>query len=644
MSKLFAFLIAALLVSNIRAEAEKEAAEKEEDWLAALTDLDSLSTKYEELKDEVGEASMAGSRRARIFKKQLTPVAKRIAKLDTPESYAFLKNEFQTAKQSYAALCAEAMLYSTQKEVVPWALKEYTDRPPVFRSALLKGLGETPNDLKPYARAFLGMARREKDPQVRQDLPKVLGKLDRLAAAKMMLSAVTALKERNTPSAHVHLKYNDAVADALGSSKNEKTHEWLKRKAFKSARSNAMQLEIVALAAGNLELEEARKGLEKALRHPDPFTAGAAAEALGKIGLGPSSEKLIAVLKKGKARKDLRFRARALDALATSDDEKALAFLLKMAGSADRDLKAIVMGSLISNDSPKALEAVLGALEDSNVNVRATALLSLSKRRSKAMIPPLIDYLGLETHERLQIDALKLLVSLTGMNMELNVADWKKWWKGAEEGYELPEVAEAVAGKTFVRRKTAEDVKVVPKFFGMEVTTTNRATFIADVSGSMTAMVLLENGDMVRKIDALKKELTQVIEKLPDTTHINIIAFSSTFRPWQKQLVPLKGAGRRKALEYVSTLQASAATNVYDTLVFALRDRSVDTIFLLSDGEPTAGRFTEVGSILREIKILNRSRAVSINGIAFGEESDLLKKLAAENNGEYKFVKTKSTR
>ena len=88
----------------------------------------------------------------------------------------------------------------------------------------------------------------------------------------------------------------------------------------------------------------------------------------------------------------------------------------------------------------------------------------------------------------------------------------------------------------------------------------------------------------------------------------------------------------------MSSLQANGATNVYDTLEFALKDRNVDTIFLLSDGSPTAGRFTDIDSILREIKVLNRSRGVSINGIAFGERSDLLKQLAAENNGEYKFI------
>ena len=187
-----------------------------------------------------------------------------------------------------------------------------------------------------------------------------------------------------------------------------------------------------------------------------------------------------------------------------------------------------------------------------------------------------------------------------------------------------------------MRRQTADDV-IVPKYFDMEVSATNRVAFLVDVSGSMTEP--LETDKKVRRIDVLKKELAGVIEQLPSETSVNIIAFNHNFKPWKKTLFPLRGRGRQLALKFVSTLQAASSTNVYDTLEFALQDEIVDTLFLLSDGEPTAGRFTEVDDVLREVKALNRSRSVSINAISFGEESELLEKLADQNRGEYKFVK-----
>jgi hypothetical protein len=41
---------------------------------------------------------------------------------------------------------------------------------------------------------------------------------------------------------------------------------------------------------------------------------------------------------------------------------------------------------------------------------------------------------------------------------------------------------------------------------------------------------------------------------------------------------------------------------------------------------------------LKGVQELNRVRGITIHCIAFGEESDLLKQLAAQNGGVYRFV------
>ena len=43
-------------------------------------------------------------------------------------------------------------------------------------------------------------------------------------------------------------------------------------------------------------------------------------------------------------------------------------------------------------------------------------------------------------------------------------------------------------------------------------------------------------------------------------------------------------------------------------------------------------------AILEEIRRLNRVRGVTINCIAFGSESALLRDLAKQNKGEYRYV------
>jgi hypothetical protein len=149
---------------------------------------------------------------------------------------------------------------------------------------------------------------------------------------------------------------------------------------------------------------------------------------------------------------------------------------------------------------------------------------------------------------------------------------------------------------------------------------------------------LKTKGGKARKIDILKRELVNVIKKLAADAQINIVTFHSTYDAWQKELQPLAGNGRAKAIQFVEGLKNGVGTNVFDTLEFALKDRRVNTIYLLTDGLPTRGRLTEPKAILQEIGAQNRLRGVTIHCIAFGEESPLLKDLAAQNGGEYRFV------
>ena len=142
----------------------------------------------------------------------------------------------------------------------------------------------------------------------------------------------------------------------------------------------------------------------------------------------------------------------------------------------------------------------------------------------------------------------------------------------------------------------------------------------------------------MRKIEILKKELGRVVAELPRDTHINIVTFSGVFKAWQDTLQSLAGGGREKALAFVRDIKTAHGTNVFDTLEFALKDKRVDTVFLLTDGLPTRGRFIDAPSILREVRALNRLRGVVIHCVAFGEESQFLKDLAKENGGTYRFV------
>ena len=71
-------------------------------------------------------------------------------------------------------------------------------------------------------------------------------------------------------------------------------------------------------------------------------------------------------------------------------------------------------------------------------------------------------------------------------------------------------------------------------------------------------------------------------------------------------------------------------TELFLGLNKALRDKQVDTIFVLSDGQVRAGH-----TILDAVEALNGDRRIAIHCVAIGTDSLLLRHLAAQNGGRY---------
>ncbi len=201
--------------------------------------------------------------------------------------------------------------------------------------------------------------------------------------------------------------------------------------------------------------------------------------------------------------------------------------------------------------------------------------------------------------------------------------------------------------------------------FGAEVTG-NNITFVIDVSGSMLSTdpipIKPDPGKTVvaekmrakeaemfedrRRINRAKKELTKVVQALPDGKRFNIIAYSSEVVPWKKILQPVNAATRKEAVEFIASLKAEGITVTDDAMENAFSDLAVDTIYLITDGAPThvGNRGAEIppdapeiiAAIHKRVKEVNYFRGVRVFALGFPEaEENFLKKLAADNAGEY---------
>jgi Mg-chelatase subunit ChlD len=96
---------------------------------------------------------------------------------------------------------------------------------------------------------------------------------------------------------------------------------------------------------------------------------------------------------------------------------------------------------------------------------------------------------------------------------------------------------------------------------------------------------------------------------------------------------------RDRLLRIAKALPLGGGTNIFDALEQAFADPGIDTIYLLTDGQPSAGRLRTTEDITEEVRRWNRTRQIVIHGISIGLDSELLKRLAAENGGSYKYVR-----
>lgn len=205
-----------------------------------------------------------------------------------------------------------------------------------------------------------------------------------------------------------------------------------------------------------------------------------------------------------------------------------------------------------------------------------------------------------------------------------------------------------------------------------------RMRFLVDGSGSMSACILWGSGKgqnriywtgqryiqtrticALTRMEALQNELLMLLQQLPDDTRISIESFSSrgylNHREWSRSsdgLVTIGGEGMREsATRFINSLDDGnvlqwGATYPWDGLDESLADQEADTLYFLTDGEPSSsrrgGRWTsqdrqqtvELYSNLNQ----KRDRKLAINSTAFGLSSQWMKDLSSLNDGTYLMV------
>jgi len=378
------------------------------------------------------------------------------------------------------------------------------------------------------------------------------------------------------------------------------------------------------------------KGLKKAT----PVIKAQIARALGMIGDKTAVPPLLLLLKE----KFVRVRVEALEALAKLGDSSActaVALFLEDKDDRVRDAAAQAIGHLGNKACGPAL---VEALRDECPRVVESAALALGMLRDPERIPDLIERLHetSDLDDRVAFACAAGLEEISGMAIGVDPERWSDWW-------------EAVKDRPWKRADQHEqppEGRTVPanRYYGFPIRS-SRVVFVLDISRSMGW-----NG----RLEHAQQELINVIEHLPCSTKFNIVTFHDGARAWAKELEEADAGAIRKAVKFVERQRPGNGTNTWAALQLALKaekgkeDEAADTIFFLSDGQPSVGKYSEPDLILAEMRTVNRYRRVRIHCVAlligqaptgFAGMEDMekaeafMRHLASDHDGQFKAVR-----
>lgn len=301
--------------------------------------------------------------------------------------------------------------------------------------------------------------------------------------------------------------------------------------------------------------------------------------------------------------------------------------LLAMAAAKEPEVRTVGLSLLFELGSDAAIEQAQDSIGAKLWPLRSAAYRYLGRFRSVGSIPLLINRVGKEDG-RLADELAQALFRHTGTRC-WSKKEWEAWWRERQSGFALPHADS-------VRTSTGSGGGTTSAYYDIPLVSTKIA-FLVDHSGSMRAQIGTDK--KFNRLEAAKRQLTQVLESLPASHMCNLIPYETQVRPIWKELRKLDGENRKDILKRVERLQPAGGTNIFDSLQIAFDDPEVDTIYLLTDGQPSAGRLTDPADILAEVRRWYRSRQIVVHCIALGLESPLLKEIAEITDGVYKSVR-----
>ncbi len=443
------------------------------------------------------------------------------------------------------------------------------------------------------------------------------------------LTAATLVPLLQTPSERVR----ETIVLVLSKARSAEVKRWLRTQGL--ATSSGVSRAYVARIIGNLGDREAGPELLRYLTDGFWLTRAHVCRALGLVGYEPAVPLLVERVRD----RSPKVRIAAMDALGRFGEKAASAW-----GPVSDQLGAHAW------QVRSAAADCLGALGD----MRA--------------VDALIARMTIE-QGRLRKDIREALKRITHDDLGSNPKYWKDWWEKEKARHPggVPPRAEAP-------KKPKEDVDAnyakKPTYYGLKVYSRG-VGYVLDVSSSMASRIKVDPNWLRRhhrsyppvasKFELARNEIEASLRSLDRRTLFNLYFFRTTARKWKSDMVPATPGNVDSAVNRLNAEAPRApgggsrvSGNAYQTNyvdVFRLvldvkKGKDVvggfgdtpDTMYFLTDGEPTAGDITDTEVLASWFTELNRFARVKVNVITFGNlgvDPEFLRALAERNGGVF---------
>lgn len=340
-----------------------------------------------------------------------------------------------------------------------------------------------------------------------------------------------------------------------------------------------------------------------------------------------------------------RVRAAAVYALGRARDAAAIGGLVEAAEDRAERVRQEAPGALARVAGVRSLATLARLLEDARWRVRLAAARALADLREPQAVALLVERLAAEPG-RLREDLLALLQRLTARDFGLDVQAWRDFVRDAP-----PDFLKAGDEAALARLQPPRYVTGALRYYG--VSTLSRSfMLLTDTSGSMaSALPVRYATDAPRpRLRVAQDELLRLLGTLSAAESFDLVAFSDRARAWRGRLVPAEPQAVRAAGREIEGWRADGGTDVHGALELALAaaERALDaegpvaddadTLFLLTDGQPSAGAVRDAALLLEHVAERNRVLQLRIHCVSLageGESRAFLQRLAQLGTGHY---------